>query len=113
MVIMNGKEKKKSKQPYYITRLNNQTMFFAGIYKDQQFTIITMQANSNVTDIHNRQPVIIDEADLNDYFDLKKEGTNFLQSYKTSELKFHPVSKDVNKPINNSKELIRELKLSE
>ncbi len=104
------KKEKISKQPYYFTRLDNQTIFFAAIYEDCQFIIITMQANSNVIDIHHRQPVIINEADLNDYFNLKKEGTIFLKSYKAPELKFHLVSKDVNEPKNNTKGLIRALK---
>ena len=114
LVVADGyyewKREKISKQPYYITRSDNQAMFFAGIYKDHQFTIITMQANSNVIDIHYRQPVIISEEDLNDYLNLKKEGTSFLKSYKVPKLKFHPVSKDVNNPINNTKELIEEIK---
>ena len=114
LIVANGyyewKREKISKQPYYFTRLDNQTMFFAGIYKDDQFVIITMKANSNVIDIHHRQPVIINEEDLNNFFNLKKEGTSFLKSYKAPELKFHPVSKDVNNPINNTKELIEELK---
>ena len=114
LVVADGyyewKREKISKQPYYFTRLDNQTIFFAGIYKDHQFIIITMQANSNVIDIHHRQPVIITEEGFNDYFNLKKEGTSFLKSYKAPELKFHPVSKDVNKPINNTIELIKELK---
>ena len=69
-----------------------------------------MQANSNVIDIHHRQPVIVNEEDLNDYFNLNKEGSTFLKSYKSSVLKFYPVSKELNKPINNKKELIKEIK---
>ena len=69
-----------------------------------------MQADFNAIDIHHRQPVIINEKDLNNYFNLKKEVTVFLKSYKVPELKFHLVSKDVNNPINNTKELIEELK---
>ena len=69
-----------------------------------------MQADSNAIDIHRRQPVIINEEDLNDYFNLKKEGTNFLKSYKAPKLKFYHVSKDVNNPINNTKQLIEEIK---
>ena len=69
-----------------------------------------MQADFILIDIHRRQPVIINEKDLNNYFNLKKEGTSFLKSYKTPELKFHPISKDVNNPTNNTKELIEELK---
>ena len=69
-----------------------------------------MHADSNTIDIHHRQPVIINEKDLNNYFNLKKEGTSFLKSYRVPDLKFHPISKDVNNPINNTKELIEELK---
>ena len=54
--------------------------------------------------------VIINEKDLNNYFNLKKEETSFLKSYKAPDLKFHPVSKDVNNPINDTKELIEEPK---
>ena len=114
LVVADGyyewKREKISKQPYYFTRSDSQTIFFAGIYKDHQFIIITMQANSNAIDIHHRQPVIINKDNFNDYFNLKKEQTSFLKSYKAPELKFYPVSKDVNKPINNTKELIEELK---
>ena len=94
------------KTPHYFTREDNRSMFFAGIYKDDQFLIITREARSNVAAIHQRQPVIINEEDLDEYFNLKTEGTNFLRSYQGSELKFHSVSKDVNKPTNNSKKLI-------
>jgi len=114
LVVADGyyewKREKISKQPYYFTRFDNKTMYFAGIYKNHQFIIITMQAYFNAIDIHHRQPVIINEKDLNNYFNLKKEGSSFLKSYETPELKFHPVSKDVNNPINNTKELIEELK---
>ena len=114
LVVADGyyewKREKINKQPYYFTRLDNQTMFFAGIYKDYQFLIITTQANSEINEIHHRQPVIINKKDLNDYFNLEKEETSFLKSYKAPELKFYHVSKDVNKPINNTKQLIEELK---
>ena len=114
LVVADGyyewKREKIGKQPYYFTRFDNKVMYFAGIYKYYQFIIITMQADSNAIDIHHRQPVIINEKDLNNYFNLKKEGTSFLKSYKAPILIFHPVSKDVNNPINNTKELIEKLK---
>ncbi len=114
LVVADGyyewKREKIGKQPYYFTRFDNKIMYFAGIYKNNQFIIVTMQSDSSVIDIHYRQPVIINEKDLSNYFNLKKEGTSFLKSYKTPELKFHPVRKDVNNPINNRKELIEEIK---
>ena len=114
LVVADGyyewKREKIGKQPYYFTRFDNKAMYFAGIYKYHQFIIITMQADSNVIDIHHRQPIIINEEDFSDYFNHKKKQASFLKSYKAPELKFHPVSKDVNNPINNTKELIEELK---
>ena len=114
LVVADGyyewKREKIVKQPYYFTRFDNKSMYFAGIYKYHQFIIITMQANTNAINVHHRQPVIINEKDLNNYFNLKKEGTSFLKFYESPKLIFQPVSKDVNNPLNNTKELIEELK---
>ena len=110
LVVADGyyewKRRENVKTPHYFTREDNRPVFFAGIYKDHQFLIITREASSNVVDIHQRQPVVINEGDLDEYFNLKIEGTNFLRSYQAPKLKFHPVSRDVNKPTNNSKHLI-------
>jgi len=99
LVVADGyyewKRQENVKTPHYFTREDNRPVFFAGIYKDHQFLII-----------HQRQPVVINEEDLDEYFNLKIEGTNFLRSYQAPKLKFHPVSRDVNKPTNNSKHLI-------
>ena len=114
LVVADGyyewKRKENIKTPHYFTRKDNRTIFFAGIYKSYQFSLITKQASLNVANIHQRQPMIINEEDLDKYFNLKIEGLNFLNSYKPPELKFHPVSREVNKPLNNSKELIEVLK---
>ena len=85
-------------------------MFFAGIYKDHQFLIITQEASSHVADIHQRQPVVINEEYLDEYFNLKIEGTDFLRSYQAPKMKFHSISRDVNKTTNNSKHLIEAIK---
>ena len=100
------KREKSGKIPHYFERQDDKTIFFAGIYKAKQFCIVTREATSNVGDIHDRQPVIIDKKDLNDYLNLKNDGVDFLHSYEAPELKFHPVSKDVNIPINNNENLI-------
>jgi len=114
LVVADGyyewQRKENDKIPHYFTREDDRLMFFAGIYKDHQFLIITQEASSHVADIHQRQPVVINEEDLDEYFNLKTEGTNFLRSYQAPKLKFHPVSKDVNKPTNNNKQLIEAIK---
>ena len=114
LVVADGyyewKRRENVKTPHYFTREDGQLIFFAGIYKDHQFLIITKETSSHVADIHQRQPVIINEEDLDAYLNLKIEGTNFLRSYQAPKLKFHPVSKNVNKPANNNKQLIEAIK---
>ena len=56
---------------------------------------------------------IYSELSFSDEYDsisnYNPEGTSFLKSYKSPKLIFHPVSKDVNNPLNNTKELIEEV----
>ena len=110
LVVADGyyewKREKNIKTPHYFARQDDEAIFFAGIYKTKQFCIVTREATSNVGDIHDRQPVIIDKKDLNDYLNLKSDGVDFLNSYDAPELKFHPVSKNVNIPTNNNENLI-------
>ena len=71
-------EKRKiGKQPYYFTRLDNRTMFIAVVYKNHQFLVIIMQTNSNAIDIHHWLSVIINEEDLNDYYNFEKKSDKF------------------------------------
>ena len=81
-------------------------MVFAGIYQNNQFCIITREATNVVKDIHHREPLIINKEQFANYLNIKKEGTSILRSIKPPELKFHKISKDVNKPINNDPSLI-------
>ena len=110
LVVADGyyewKKEKNIKTPHYFKRQDNETIFFAGIFKQKQFCIITQEARSNVGDIHDRQPVIINKKDLNHYLNVKNDGVDFLNSYESPELKFHPVGRNVNIPTNNNENLI-------
>ena len=81
-------------------------MFFAAIHQNNQFCIITRDANDKIKTVHHREPLILNKEQISNYLDIKKEGTDILKSIKATELKFHEVSKDVNKPINNDPSLI-------
>ena len=59
-----------------------------------------------VKDIHHREPLIVNEEQISNYLNVKKEAIDILRSIKPPKLKFHEVSKDVNKPINNDSSLI-------
>jgi len=61
----------------------------------------------NIKEIHHRQPVIINENDVNRYLNLELTGSSFLKECKKTKLNFHEVSKEVNKPTNNNISLIQ------
>jgi len=110
LVVADGyyewKRENKEKTPYYFTKSDNSLIFFAGIHQNNQFCIITKEATDAVKDVHHREPLILNEAQIFNYLNIKKEGMNILRSIKPPELIFHEVSKDVNKPVNNDPSLI-------
>ena len=97
------------KVPYYFTRKDEQDIYFAAIHENYQFSIITCEASKIVSEIHHRQPVIINKAQINNYFNLNNDAVEFLKNLKPPELKFHKISKEINKPTNNEPSLIKSL----
>ena len=97
------------KTPHYFKRKDKKTIFFAGIYENDQFCLITEEAKENIKEIHHRQPVVLNETDVNHYLNLESSGSNFLKECNKPRLIFHEISKDVNKPTNNSASLIQEI----
>ena len=103
------KREEKEKTPYYFVRTDSNTIYFAGIFEDNQFCLITEEAKENIKDVHHRQPVILNQADINRYLNLELQGSAFLKERKIPDLTFYEVSKDVNKPTNNSASLIQKV----
>ena len=103
------KREEKEKIPHYFFREDKKTVFFAGIYENDQFSLITEEASKNVSEIHHRQPVILNQTDINRYLNLELSGSSFLKERNIPDLAFHQISKDVNKPTNNTASLIQKL----
>ena len=101
------KREEKEKTPHYFTREDTNPIYFAGIFENDQFCLITEEAKDNIKDIHHRQPVILNQTDINRYLNLELQGSTFLKERKIPDLIFHEVSKDVNKPTNNSASLVQ------
>jgi len=97
----------KSKVPYYFTKEDDELMFFAAIHQNNQFCIITREATENVSQIHHREPLIINQSQINNYLNVKKDAMEVLNSIKPPKLKFYEISKDVNNPTNNDPALIK------
>ena len=101
------KREDKSKVPYYFTKEDDEIMFFAAIHQNNQFCIITREATEKVSAIHHREPLIINQSQINNYLNVKKDAMEILNSIKPPNLKFYEISKDVNNPINNDPALIK------
>ena len=103
------KREEKEKIPHYFVREDKKPIFFAGIFENDQFCLITEEASENIKNIHNRQPVILNKTDVNRYLNLELSGSNFLKDCGKPNLIFHEISKDVNKPANNTISLIQKV----
>ncbi len=99
----------KEKIPYYFSREDQKTLFMAGIFDKNEFCLITEEASDNIKKIHHRQPVILNQSDVNRYLNLELSGSLFLKDCKKPNLSFHRIAKDVNKPTNNSISLIQKI----
>ena len=92
----------KEKIPFYhYCRSNN----FAGLYNEIGCLIITRHASDNISHIHHRQPVLLKEFDIGDYF----MGKDIFDSEINADVSFHKVSKEVNSPTNNHAQLTKQI----
>jgi len=106
------KDENDRKVPYYFTGTDLQTLYFAGLYQkntNTEFSIITTESKGDVTEIHHRMPVILQEQDIHRYLDLKTDALTLLNVYPGVPLTFNEVSREVNNPANNTPELIQSL----
>jgi putative SOS response-associated peptidase YedK len=55
------------KQPYYFTRRDGKPVFFAGIWSGNTFATITMAADGELAEVHNRKPVTMDTPEAREW----------------------------------------------
>ena len=108
----------KEKIPHYVKRKDEQLMCFAGLWdcvqyegsseKHYTYTIITTDANKQLSFLHDRMPVILENGSdqIRTWLDpgrseWSKELQSLLKPFE-GELECYPVSKDVGKVGNNS-----------
>ena len=112
----------KEKIPHYTKRKDDQLMCFAGLwdcvqYEDSEekhytYTIITTDSNKQLSFLHDRMPVILDNGsdEIRTWLDPKrtewsKDLQSLLKPY-AGELECYPVTKDVSKVGNSSPSFI-------
>ena len=110
----------KNKQPYHIHMKDNRTFTFAGLWESwtdpeskkeiESCTIVTTDANEATAKIHDRMPVILDEAARETWLDSKiQDGAKLeplLAPYAEKDLVFDPISTYVNSPKNQGEKCL-------
>ena len=105
-----SKSVENKKVPYcFKLKDDSDLMYFAGVFENNQFSIITREADGENSKIHHRQPLIINKSKINDYLNLKNNAQEILQSIKPPDLSFYQIGLEINNPKNNFKELINPL----
>ena len=103
-----SKSEENKKIPYcFKSEVNNEIMFFAGIFENNQFSIITREATEKNSKIHHRQPLIINKSKINDFLNLKNNVITVLNSIRPPNLDYHQISLAINNPKNNYEKLFR------
>lgn len=109
------------KQPFYFRMQDRQPFAFAGLWEHWQdskgeaidsCTILTTEANELLQQIHERMPVILNPKDYEMWLDptvQKSELQQLLQPLSSAAMTSYPVSTKVNKPTNDTPELINSL----
>ena len=103
------KREEKNKIPYYFTKEDDELMLLAAIYQNNQFCIITREATDEISKIHHREPLILNQSQINNFLNVKKDAMEVLNSIQAPKLKFHKITKDVNNPVNNNSSLVNKL----
>tara|TARA_A100000164_G_C21900469_1_gene770234 strand:+ start:934 stop:1569 length:636 start_codon:yes stop_codon:yes gene_type:complete len=102
----------RGKVPFYHQSFDESVLSIAGIYEQwlsengplHTFSILTQEAMEDVKHIHNRMPVLISAEDSECWLEKKELIIN------SSELKIHPVGREVNKTSANGPQLIQPLR---
>jgi putative SOS response-associated peptidase YedK len=117
------KKEGKQKQPYYISRNDDQPFCLAGLWESwrdksaessetiETCTILTTDANRIMQPLHDRMPVILQQNQFDFWLDKGFSNVDQLEQLlvplETDDLQTYPVDTMVNRPINDTPECIK------
>jgi len=106
----------RGKQPYRITLRSNEMFAFAGLWDRwrtpegetiESCCVVTCEPNRLAALFHDRMPVIIAPADYDKWlFGKPDQALPLLRPYPAEEMRAYPVGAGVNRPANDTPELI-------
>ncbi len=102
------------KQPHYIHRADGEPLAFAGLWERwekgeapiESCTILTTEPNAMMAELHQRMPVILEPEDFDRYLDPSLAGeaaADLLKPAAEGVLTAYPVTRHVNKPVNDDR----------
>ena len=101
----------RAKQPYAIAMQDDSPFGIAGLWENwkdpvsgewvRTFAVIVTDANSLVTKIHDRMPVILSPADYERWLGEEPDPHDLLRPFPAETMKMWPISTRVNKPEND------------
>lgn len=106
------------KLPMFIYEVDKRPFSFAGLWEIwnspggdtiQSCTILTTEPNELMAQIHNRMPVILEEADWEAWLDPEpnpEQDLHLLRPYPAHKMAAYPISTLVNNPRNDTPEII-------
>ncbi|MDB5560165.1 MAG: yedK [Enterovirga sp.] len=104
-----------AKQPYAIGLADGEPFTLAGLWENwkdpdtgawqRTFTIVTTDANSLVGKLHDRMPVIIAPQDRDRWL-TDPDPRDLIRPFPAEAMRMWPVSRDVNSPKNDGRELL-------
>jgi putative SOS response-associated peptidase YedK len=107
------------KHPYAIARADGAPLALAGLWEGwrdpsgevlRSFTILTTAANADMAALHNRMPVIVEEADWRTWLgEVPRDPLDLLCPAAEGVLRVWPVSQAVNTVRNNGAALLNPL----
>lgn len=102
-----------SDSPYYISKPNDELLYLAGLYAEPKneydgYSIVTINASSEVSSVHSRMPFILNSRAQADRWLTNQVSLENLQLM--TGLTVKEVSKTVNKVGNNSPKCIKQVK---
>lgn len=103
------------KRPYFITSTTGEPLVFAGLWDRWQdndgellsCTILTRPSMGNISKLHPRMPVIVEQRYVHDWFRASLDKAKQLLLIQQPDMAFHEVGPDVNNSRNDGPELIK------
>ena len=83
--------------------MNSEIIYVAGLYDDSQCVCVTKKSVLPISEIHNRQPFLLEETQIEKW----ARGEFILKDSLSKDVLIHKVSTYVNSPKNNDSSCIK------